>query len=269
MKKILVMEYNEDLLRSLKGQRVVVQINTLEQLESRYSESQRNNEVVAMCVRLPFTSISQIDFKQDWSQIPLIIYAFNIGNYDSFFRKVNLIRSLDLRIYLSNESETSYTDLKVMSSLGVDCGLYMAPGKKMSDDSFLDLASYYFMSPVPHATIEPFEHILRHLDVEKSEGFKSVFFEDPLKFTLISSLDIFDECEHNNIDNDFAIKIKEHYQHFIDLDECAKCPAFKICDKQMFQKLNECQKTMNEVYEYAELRNSINSKQETKIICQL
>ena len=268
MQRIIVIEYNESLLQSLKNRQIVVKTDTLEQIEHKYSESQRNNNVMAMCVLLPFTSISQIDFKQEWSQIPMVVYAHNIGDYEKFFSKVDLIRSLNIRFFLSSESETAFTDLKIMASLGVDCGIYMKEGTKMSDESFLDLASYYYMSPVAHATIEPFAFIQRHLTEEKNENFESIYFKNPMMFisaTSIEEIEDFDACE----DSDFDIKLRNYYKHFIELDTCSKCPAFKICDKKMMSRLDDCQSSMAEIYEYAELRNEMNKQKEPKTICQL
>ena len=102
MRRIPIIEYDEELLKAVKNCQIVVKIDSLEQIEYKYSEAQRNNSVVAMCVQLPFTSISQIDFKKEWSQIPLIINAINIGDYDLFMFKVDVIRSLNVRIFLSN-----------------------------------------------------------------------------------------------------------------------------------------------------------------------
>lgn len=268
MKRTLVIDYNKLLLQSLKDRHIIVKTDTLEQIESQYSESQRNNIVMAMWVSLPFTSISNIEFKQEWAQIPIIIYAYNIGNYGLLFSKVDIIRSLNIRLYLSNESETVFTDLKIMSSLGVNCGLYMKQGIKMNDDSFLDLASYYFMSPVAHATIEPFAFILRHLTVEKNEGFENVYFQNSLYFANVNSNT---DLEKLDLDDDerFSVKLQDYYKHFIELDACSKCVAFKICNRKMMSQLDNCQTTMAEVYEYAELRNEMNRQIEPQSVCLL
>lgn len=268
MRRIPVIEYDEELLKAVKNCQIVVKTDSLEQIEYKYSEAQRNNSVVAMCVQLPYASISQIDFRKEWSQIPLIINAFNIGDYDLFMFKVDIIRSLNVRIFLSNEADSVFTDLKVMASIGIDCGLYMEDTVKMNKDSFLDLASYYYMSPVPHATIEPFEFILRHLTEDRNEGFESVYFENPLQFIKATSAEDIDQIDMEGQDS-LATKLDVYYKHFMDLDVCSKCPAFKICDRRMISKLDDCQNAMNEVFEYAELRNNLNHQNNQKTVCQL
>ena len=268
MKRNLVMKYDEALLKILKNQHIIVFVDTLDCLEQKYAESQRNNNVISMCIDLPYSSISQIDFSENWSRIPLLIFAYNIGDYNLLFSKLNTIRSLDVRIFVSNDSDTAFTDLKIMSSLGIDCGLKMKTGITMDDDSFLDLASYYYMSPVPHATIEPFNYILRHLTDETSSGFNGAYFEDLSLFAHIASIEDYKEQEQEEQDI-LQLRFPDYYQHFIDLDNCSKCPAFKICDRKMSNRLKSCQNTMSEVYEYAEIQNEISNRNIPKRVCQL
>lgn len=266
--KTFILNYDTDLLKSLKDQKIIVNIDTLDSLESKYTEANRSNHVIAFVVSLPYTSVSQIDIKEEWSQIPLIIRAHNIGNYDLFFHKVNAIKHLNARIFLSSKSQTVFTDLKILSSLGIDCGIQIEDNVKIDDEKLLDLASYYYMSPVRHATIEPFEFILRHLRDESNESFSTVYFENQLQFLKISSAEdvVLEESE----EKEFDVKMDTYYKHFMELDNCSKCPAFKICNRQMESKLNACSVTMNEIYEYAELRNDMNNNQDTpKTVCQL
>lgn len=152
-----------------------------------------------------------------------------------------------------------------MSSLGVDCGISLEPDSKIEDDKLLDLASYYYMSPAPHATMEPFEFILRHLRDENNESFDNIYFNTPLLYTEIST-----ETDVEGFEDNFKLKLENYYNHFMQLDDCAKCPAFKICNRKMSTILSSCSETMNEIYEYAEMRQNMNDNhQSPKTICQL
>lgn len=263
--RIITLKYDLDLLKSFKNRRIVVNVDTLDFLEHKYAEAKRNNNVVAFVASLPYTSVSQLEFKEEWAEIPLVINAYNIGDYDQFFFKVNAIRHLNLRIYLSSSSSTVYTDLKVMASMGIDCGILLDGDSKVDDEKLLDLASYYYMSPAPHATIEPFEFILRHLRDESHENFDSVYFRNPLLYTDVESA--INETE--KVD-EYDLKLQHYYNHFMTLDDCSKCPAFKICNRKMSTVLSSCSQTMDEIYEYAEMRQNMNdSQQPPKSICQL
>ena len=263
--KIITLKYDLERLKSIKNRQIVVYTDTLESLEHQYAEAKRNNSVMAFVVSLPYTSVSQIKFKEEWAEIPLIIFAYNIGDYDHFFFKVDVIRHLNVRIYLSSASSTVYSDLKIMSSLGVDCGILFESEAKIEDDKFLDLASYYYMSPVPHATMEPFEFILRHLHDEDNRSFDSIYFKDSLLYTEVGA-----ETDVESFEENFDLKLQNYYIHFMQLDDCSKCPAFKICNRKMSAILSSCSETMNEVYEYAEMRQNMNDNQQSpKTICQL
>lgn len=266
--RILTLKYDKEILNAIQDKCVVVYTDSLDSIILKYAEAKRNKDVLAMVVSLPYTSISQIDFKPEWAEIPMVINVYNIGDYYSFFSKINSIKHLNVRIYLSSKSHSVYTDLKVMASVGIDCGIILENGIKLDDEKLLDLASYYFMSPVCHATIEPFEFILRHLSSEKNEGFDNVYFDNPLSFKYIKKIDDLEEADSDELA--FERKMQCYYKHFMDLDECSKCPAFKICDHKMISKLESCSKTMNEIFEFAEIRNNMNNNQtKTKTICQL
>jgi hypothetical protein len=263
--KIITLKYDLDLLKSFKNRQIVVYVDTLDSLEHKYAEAKRNNSVVAFVVSLPYTSVSQLEFREEWAEIPIAINAYNIGNYEQFFIKVNAIRHLNMRIYLSSSSSTVFTDLKIMASMGVDCGILLEEGVKIDDEKLLDLASYYYMSPVPHATMEPFEFILRHLRDESNVSFESVYFKNPLLFTDAESA--LNEIEFAD---DYELKLQHYYNHFMTLDDCSKCPAFKICNRKVSAVLSSCSQTMNEIYEYAEMRRNLNDNQQSpKSICQL
>jgi hypothetical protein len=125
------------------------------------------------------------------------------------------------------------------------------------------------MSPIPHATIEPFEYILRHISDEANVNFNEVYFRDEFTYKYLSTIDDLKVLQMEEF-NDSEYKIKNYYSHFLQLDNCSKCPAFKICNKQMQKCLYDCQKTMNEIYELAELRNELNNNNvKNKTVCQL
>lgn len=268
--KYIVSKYNQKILGTIRSQKLIVNIDSLSSLEMVYRDVIRNNQVIAIVVNLPYTSISTIDYKTEWEQIPLVIKAYNIGNYNEFFSKIEFIRQLNIRVYLSNTSDTVCTDLKVLSSLGVDCGILIEDNHIMEDDKLLDLASYCYMSPAAHATIEPFEYILRHLSDENITNFNAVYFRDPLLYTEVNTVEDATMFESITSEDDFREKMDCYYKHFMDLDECSKCAAFKICNHQMKNKLEDCKKTMNEIYEFAECRNELNNNTaKQKTICQL
>ncbi len=273
VKKNIVLKYRHGLLTSLRDKSLVIRVDSLDKIRDIYTEFSRRNQVLAIVADLPFTAISQIEFREEWINIPTVINAYNIGNYDLLLRKIGIIRNLNVRIMLSGSSDNVYTDLKLLASLGIDCGLLIDDGIKLSDEKFLDLASYAYISPFPHASIQPFEYILRHLGDDNKSSFSAVYFDDCLTFCNYdkqSCQDAIDEAETNEFAFDVNIKMKDYYSHFLKLDTCSKCPAFRVCNRGMASVLSDCKKTMSEIYEYAELRERLNNNQgNTKSVCQL
>ena len=270
MNKIIVLDYDKNLISQLKRERIVVRIKDFSQIEQEYGDSRRDNDVVAMYIEESFLSVSQIDFNPRWENIPLVIKAYNLGDYHSFLNQVNSIRHLNLRIYLSSKSEKVYTELKIMASTGIDCGLWI--DGPLDDEKFMDLASYNFMSPVKHASIEPFDNILRNLYSEKHDNFDAVYFNDKTKFIYLdnySNLSVLDMTDDEEFEHDVQSKMECHYKHFLNLDKCSKCQAYKICNHKLENLLSNCENTMEEVYEYAEMRHDIDNNQSVKTICQL
>ena len=214
-----------------------------------------------MVACLPYASISGIEWNPVWESIPLIVRAYNVGDYYHILRIMPLLRKMNIRIFLSNSSDSFVKDLKFLSSLGIDCGLTFDNKSPMPEDDFLDLASFYYLSKGSHASIEPFEFILRHLTEDKNVNFSAVYFEDPVLFT--SSFEI-------NSSNDLADKMDSYYSHFMNLNECSMCSAFKICNHSMKNVFTNCSLVMKEIYDMAEIKSQLNNQyHQQKSVCQL
>jgi hypothetical protein len=252
---IHVLPFDKERLSFLRDVKIIVYATSIDTIGDEYKESLHDKEVIAMVVNMPLTSISDVQWSERWEPIPLIIKAYNVGDYYNVLRHLTLIRKLNVRIFLSNSWENVFSDLKFLASLGIDCGLTM-DGCRMNDEKLLDFSSYYYLSQGRHATVEPFEFILRHLRDEQNIDFSTIYFTHPLLFI--------------QDDMNVADKMNTYYSHFMNLDECAICPAFKICNHNMQNILDCCSSTMNEIFEMAEIKYKINNQvNPQKTICQL
>ena len=180
--------------------------------------------------------LSELTFDESWRDFQGDIKVSGLGILTVVFQSVDLLRDLDVRIYLPSEDINSYSHLKILASLGVDCGLWMKEDIKVCDEAFVDLASYNFMSPVPHALIEPFAYIASHINDEKN----------------IRPLDLYAcECKENEeLEMFYNERINIYYNHFMELDQCAKCKAFRICSGCLRNVFTNCEQTLSEVLEY-------------------
>lgn len=159
------------------------------------------------------------------------------------------------------------TLLKVLSSCGYKSGLKLDYENPIDEEDFIELATYSYLSPVPHAHIEPFGFIQqeirdksRYVDINKyyfSSLESFVYIEPDGEIYLKSE---FEPKKHlcktieelSQIDyTDIAMEYKKmrFYNHFDNEDECSKCPNFKICSGVYLNRFEDCQETMSTIHE--------------------
>lgn len=186
--------------------------------------------------------LSDVDFDESWREYHGDLKVRGLGDLITVLHQTVWLRGLDLRVYLSNDRKENYAYLKILASLGVNCGLWLSEITPICDESFVDLASYYFMSPVPHAQIEPFEYIISNVNDEKN----------------IRVLDLYAPLTiAENLEAASQTRINVYYRHFMELDKCSKCKAFRICCGCMENILSDCEQTMSEVLEYVVYGNRL------------
>lgn len=284
MNRVLIFNFSEEMCGKFSGERLVPRITSPDILIGAYRASLAANNVECIWLDTPYSSLSDILWDAEWESVPIILCAYNVGDVYRVVREIDAIRRLNIRIYLSTDSDTCFTDLKILSSLGIDCGLRFG-STQVDDEKFMDLASYFYLSPVPHASIEPFEYIARNLNNEQNINFSSVYFRDHLKYLYVDeNLNLaysFEELKSNkflgnleslkgiDFNEEIHCKITDYYQHFMQLDTCSKCASFKICNKDMERHFSNCQEVFSVIYEYAEIRQANNNSPNAKTICQL
>lgn len=182
--------------------------------------------------------LSEINFDASWREFHGGVKVGGMGDVMAVLRDIDRLREIDVRVYFPGDDVQSYSHLKMLASLGVGCGLWLDEEVQLSDEYFVDLASYHFMSPVPHAGIEPFAYISSRLDEEKNIR--------PLD--LYSAMDTRDAA-----DADFESRLRTYYHHFMELDACAKCKAFRICCGCLKNNFSDCEQVMGETLEYVVL----------------
>ena len=258
--KTIIFNYSPTLIEKISGFHIVVIFHDVASLMQNYLSCQQQNHVDAFLLDMPLSSLSQIDFNEMWEEInsPLVLRVYNIGDLDSVFHRLELLKKLEMRVFLSSTFEDNYYGLKILSSLGVDCGLHIQHGKPISDELLTDLASYYYMSPVPHAKIEPFDYIATRITDEKNLSFNHVYFKDDSYYTFLDEelkLHSSETCkyicllseydEEKEYEQSVSQKMDTYYSHFLDLDKCSKCNAFRICSGMMDGLLANCEETMS------------------------
>ena len=253
----------------IRDNSIVIKLSNPEDVVGVFQRYYGDYNIFQICLDLGFGSLSQIQFNKDWENIPLLIFAYNLGDLNYILNIVGLIQSCKIRVMLPSSNKETYASLKILSSLGVDCGIFFNQ-EHADSETFLDLASYYYMSPVPHASIEPFANVKENIHQDHNHSFDEVYFIDEKRFIYIHSENEFsfapqskrlslylsdDDLEKEQVN----FKLKNYYGHFMELDQCSKCKAFKICNHKLNSSFNyDCQQVMADVFEYAEISETIN-----------
>ena len=160
------------------------------------------------------------------------------------------------------------TLLKVLSSCGYKSGIKLDCNSVISKEDFIELATYSYLSPVPHAHIEPFGFIQQEIrDKIKYVDVNKFYYYAPDTFAYIAMdggvylksefselnkrlCDSAEDLSHINY-SDISMEYKKlrFYNHFDAEDECSKCANFKICSGFYKNRFEDCRETMSSIYE--------------------
>lgn len=284
--KIIIFDYDDYISSPLPGEKIIIRFTDEENLVEKCHSIFNRNGLFAIWLCFENKSLSEINVQNSWPTIPIILYCNGLGSTNTVLDMMPVIRKLSLKCYMP-ASDNNYVGIKILSSLGVDTGLLLNSGENsINAERFLDLVSYACVSPMRHAQIEPFDYIWRNLGQDSNLDFSTVYFENPCKYIhsdancnaaynhehLLNG----DYCGHleailkDSTQYEEEYKSKYYYSHFMALDKCSKCSAFKICNRKISDLFEDCESVMKEVYDLCELRNSMERKaNEGGEICQL
>jgi hypothetical protein len=244
MKHILVCPFNEKLITRLKQKALVVMTDDFNILN--YIQSRVNNfsKLHAIKIRTD-KALSDIDFREEWEKIPLAIYTSDFGTYKDFLHKLNILRKLNTRIFLSSDHDFNYTALRILSSLNINCGLYF-DNEPYNWELINDLMHYAIYSNTRHAPIEPFAWLATKYEPVEYTDYSTVYFNDPSRYLYINEKEQIALTEKDYLNNNFIAegisaldnitRNKKYidsrnirYEIMLRMDECAFCQAFRIC----------------------------------------
>jgi hypothetical protein len=177
---------NKRLLKGLSGYRLAVRVKDPAQaVEAAALVRDSGNDLVRVIVdsEKPF---DQLTFLEDQKPLPLAVITPSMGRFRHLAKGLNLLREMNLCLYLPCGSPENSTALKILSSLGVKgCALI---GRGPTDwEALTDLMTYALLERVPHAAIEPFAFIAAHYDPLSTLNWKEVYFDDPAQFLHMDS----------------------------------------------------------------------------------
>jgi hypothetical protein len=240
---VLVAPFDRQLVREIGDHPLVLQAH----------DEREVSEIVSILEHIQLKAIwyktaqalSDIDFQDQWKGVPLALHVEKVGDLLTVLRQLDFIRQLNVRIFLPVNSAENLTGVRILASLGVNCG-FSFPAGRIDWEGLNDAMTYAVYSRSMHAPIEPFDFIVSHYSYKQAINWGPVFFDDPLN------------CLHVNEHCQIALTAKDLQQgnfvaegrcgldeiasnacyqsglvawqaHFLKPDGCAYCEAWRVC----------------------------------------
>jgi hypothetical protein len=242
----LVCPFDENLLSSFSNQTVVIDTvdpGALKKIHDVVRSSENRLETVRLFWEKP---LSDFVPKEDWREIPVVLYAPRFGKFRPFIGNKAGFRKLSFRFFLSADDPETPVSLKILASLGFSCGLFF--GAKAPDwDLLNDLMHYVYYSRVYHySPIEPFNHIEKRYDPTRRTTIDEVYFDDPARYLHIDkegNLALTAKLLKDGVFTGKGVETipsviesaeyRRHntawQEHMLKRDACSFCPSFRIC----------------------------------------
>ncbi len=267
---ILVCPFDEELFTKFQNKRLIVRTNNPEQILEIRDKVQKSNNNLHHILLENQGAISSIPFRESWRDVNIVIHAAKLGSFKEFLFRIKLVRSLVVRFYLPVAEPSTYTNIQILSSLGVETGLIF--NDKVDWEKTMDLTHYFLYARGQHSNIEPFNYIIHHHHSDKFTNFDYVYFNDPENFLHINSQGKIaatqgDLQTENYLDTSIEqideVGKEEKYKNtltrwqdfFLKTEGCAYCPAWRICMGKFEEQAKTdtgCQTLFGDILEAAE-----------------
>jgi radical SAM protein with 4Fe4S-binding SPASM domain len=198
------------------------------------------------------------------------LYCESIGDLTFIFENIDLLRT-NYQIMLPAGHPNSYTSLKMLSSLGINCSLDLDTSA-IDWDKFDQLAKYIYKNDIPHGKIEPFTYILENYNPKEYLDYNVSLLNTPLWYLFIDEeLNVYPShsamCNKQKIGTgkDFILNFQNSQQYmdlkfkwkdlFISMNACSTCPAFRICLGKFVDtntNMTLCRSTFSNIMELVE-----------------
>lgn len=288
MRHILVCEADEELIRRMHGEAIVVRTGEAGNVGHFSRVIEEDNKV--HCIEYTTDDcIAEMPIQEDWKDVPMHVMSPSLGNFMDFIVIRPMLKDLKLRCFLDASVKENYTDLQIMTSLGIAGGLWFR-GNTIPWEEFNDLMTYSIYPKVYRADIEPFAYILRNYGRDQSLTFPVNNFDNPMRylhvdkeenvaltaeklkngeylFQGLSNLDDIQNCKP------FLDWKKKAHKPFMNITTCGSCPAWRICGGSLAFTLENnpgCRAAMEELFDAAVLHKKQRTEETKEVeLCQL
>lgn len=288
MRHILVCEADDNLIRRMHGEAIVVRTNNGDDVGHFARVINETNKI--HCIEyITDDFVADIQIREDWKDVPIHVMSPAMGDFMGLIVLRPAMKDMPIRFFLDASDIVNYTDLQIMASLGVPGGLWFKGGE-IPWSEFSDLMTYAVYPKVYRADIEPFASVLRNYRKDQISYFPVRNFNNPLRYLhvdkdenvaltaekleqgefLFQGLSKLDEVTESKGYKEWK---KQSQRPFMKITTCGSCPAWRICGGEFsytIEKNPGCKKALEELVEAAELHAKQQEKTEKEVeLCQL
>ncbi|NTW32213.1 MAG: hypothetical protein HGB12_06260 [Bacteroidetes bacterium] len=284
---IIVCQFDENLLGRLHKKRLVVNTSADANIP-HICQFVNNNQNNLHCIVIhQNNTLASTPFHENWRGIPIAVFADQMGSFKEIMQKMRLIRDLNIRIFLNTDFKENFTNIHILASLGIDCGVFFGENN-LDWEALNDLMTYSVYSKAHHATIEPFHFIINNYNPTRTTDFSSVYFNNPYTYLHIDSEENIAITKNDLIEGKYIasginlipdISENEKYKEalhswqefFLQENGCAFCQAWRVCMGKFSTSIKDnpgCSKFFVDMMEAADYFLSVQHKNKRKELWQ-
>jgi hypothetical protein len=190
-------------------------------------------------------ALSDVPFRGEWERVPVALYARRLGRFSDFMAVRRRLQQLDVRVFLSAHEDSAATELKILASIGVSCGVHFGD-EPIDWDRINDLMHYALYSRTSHAPVEPFRYAATTYDPARFADLARVYFDSPDAYLHVDrdrnvaltasdlargrfvghGIDALEAIQANGVAKEHA---RRWQIHMLRRDRCSFCIAFRLC----------------------------------------
>jgi hypothetical protein len=216
MDTVLIVRDVEE-LAGVAGRTVVVETDGVDMVEGIRDAVVESNRLFCIKVHTK-QEITSIVFREEWREIPLVIYPAGLGVVRDLIGALPVIKKLNVKFFLHGEVGESYEAVRVLSSLGIYSGIVI--NEHADWERLTDLMYYALCGKVAHAPVEPFQYVYDTYRNNLLVDYERVFFEGEW-FEGFTAKDAKGDAQR--------AQGKLWQRFFYEGTACAACEGWRIC----------------------------------------
>jgi hypothetical protein len=182
----IVCPNNPGLLRSLSGRTVVVKVKTMaETTLAADTVIDSGNELHCVLVQSDIP-LAEVGLQTSDEHVPVALAVPAMGNFRDVARRMDVLKRINLRIFIPCDSAENGVAIRVLSSLGIETCVVI--GATTNWDALTDLMIYAVLdNRVPHGAIQPFAYMASAFDGSAWLDWSFLYFDGAANFLHLDS----------------------------------------------------------------------------------